>query len=132
MSDSDFKFELRDDGVLIVYPHGPLRTRDFDKLAELVDPWINAKHELQGIVINVEKFPGWENLKGFISHIKFVGSHERKVRRVALAVDGLLPEFMAQFTKHFIKAEVKQFAFSNLEGAILWARGEKVMASPNP
>ena len=70
--------------------------------------------------------------RALISHIKFVDAHERKVKRVALAVDGLLPEFMAQFTKHFIKAEVKQFAFSNLEGAILWARGEKVMASPNP
>jgi len=66
MIESDFKFELRDDGVLIVHPHGPLRKQDFDKLAELVDPWIRMNHELQGIVVSVEKFPGWENLKSLI------------------------------------------------------------------
>ena len=121
MTESNLKFEMRSNGVLIIQPQGPLRKEDFKKLADFVDPWIEKNHHLQGVVISVKNFPGWENFKGFISHFRFVNAHERKVKRVALAVDGLLPEIIAHLTKHFIKAKIKQFDFSDLEGAIVWA-----------
>ena len=125
MAESNLKFEMRDDGVLVVRPQGPLQ-EDFVKLAEVVDPWIKKNHQLQEVVISVKKFPGWENFKSFISHFKFVNAHERKVQRVALAVDGLLPEIISHLTKHFIKAKIKQFDFSDLDAAVVWAKGEQV------
>jgi hypothetical protein len=120
----NLKFELRDDGILLVRPQGPLQKEDFVKLAEMVDPWIKIHNQLNGVVISVKKFPGWESFGSFISHIKFVNAHERKVERVALAVDGILPEIIANLTKHFIKAKIKQFSFSDLDEAIAWAKGD--------
>ena len=57
---SNMKVELRDSGVLIVRHQGKLRTEDFEKLAGIVDPWIEKNHQLRGVVICIQKFPGWK------------------------------------------------------------------------
>ena len=129
MAESSLKLEMRNNGVLIIQPQGPLRKEDFAQLAEVVDPWLQENHKLEGVVISVRKFPGWETFSSFISHFKFVNAHEKKVKRVAIAVDGLLPDIMVHLTKHFIKAKIKQFDFTDLEGAIAWAQGHHVAKS---
>ena len=67
--ESTLKFEVGDDGVLVVNPHGPLRREDFDKLAGIVDPWIEAHQQLRGLVISMPKFPGWENIGSVFQHM---------------------------------------------------------------
>jgi hypothetical protein len=62
-------------GVLIVRPEGKLESRDFQVLSEAVDPFIEDKGGLNGIIIVAEKFPGWEDLDGMIEHIRFVRNH---------------------------------------------------------
>lgn len=121
--ESSLKFELRDNGVLIVRPQRALSREDFDKLAAVVDPWIETHHQLNGFVICIKKFPGWENVGSLIHHFEFVKAHHRKVRRVALAVDGALPEIMSKLANHFVEAEIKHFSFENTEEAIKWANG---------
>ncbi len=121
--DSPFKFELRDDGVLIIHPHGPLQPGDFDKLSSVVDPWIEDHHMLHGLVVSVDKFPGWENVGGFIHHIDFIRSHYQKIERVALAMDGLLPELLTKVGRHFVGAKVRQFKFAELNQAVEWVKG---------
>ena len=119
---SRLKIRLRD-GVLILHPLESLRKEDFDKLRKVVDPWIEKHGLLKGVVICMRKFPGWENFAGFVQHIEFVKSHERKVRRVALAVDGLLPEIISKIAAHFIQAKIRQFPFDKVGEAIQWAEG---------
>ena len=119
--ESTLKFELRDNGILIVRPQGALRREDFDKLANVVDPWIETHHQLNGVVFCIKKFPGWESIGTAIHHFEFVKSHHRKVHRVALAVDGMLPEIMSKVANHFVEAEIKQFPFESEEEAIKWA-----------
>jgi hypothetical protein len=121
-SDSTLDLKLTDDGIVIVKPKGPLRNQDFDKIAHAVDPWIESHEKLRGVVIGVEKFPGWENIGSFIHHFEFVREHQRKVRRVALAVDGALPEMMSKFASHFVEAQIKQFPFEKMDSAIAWVR----------
>ena len=58
---------LADAGVVIVEPTRPLRAEDFDALSMTVDPWIEAKGTLRGIVIHTRGFPGWENLGSFLA-----------------------------------------------------------------
>lgn len=118
---STLTFELGDDGVLVVHPHGPLRREDFDKLSGIVDPWIEAHQQLRGLVIAMPTFPGWENIGSVFQHIEFIRDHHRHVQRVALAVDGLLPEVMSHLASHFVEAEVKQFPFDQVEQARRWA-----------
>jgi hypothetical protein len=129
MAESNLKFEMREDGILILRPQGPLCSEDFEKLAGFVDPWLKINHQLRGVVISVKKFPGWESIGSFISHIKFINAHEKKVKRVALAVDGILPEIMSHIAKHFIEAKINQFNFSQLDEAIDWAKGEHVYSA---
>jgi hypothetical protein len=127
--ESNLNFDLANDGVLVLSPQGPLRREDFDSLASVVDPWLEAHNQLQGVVISVHKFPGWENFGSFIRHIEFVSSHQRKVRRVAIAADGILPEIMGKIAPHFIEAEVKQFPFAQKNEAVRWVKSAAIPAS---
>ena len=121
---SNLKFELKSDGVLLVRPHGPLGREDFDALASAVDPWITTHGKLQGVVFSVSKFPGWKNLASFIHHMEFINSHHRKVRRIGLAADGVLPELISKLAAHFVEAEIKQFPFAETDKAEAWASGK--------
>jgi hypothetical protein len=120
---SNLKYDLSNDGVLVLRPQGPLRREDFDKLSDIVDPWIESHNRLLGVVIQIEKFPGWENIGSLVHHLEFVGSHHRKVSRVAIAMNGILPEMMSKIASHFVEAEVKQFPFEQVQDAKIWARG---------
>jgi hypothetical protein len=112
---------LGDLGVLVLEPTGPLRAEDFDALALVVDPWIEAHGELHGLVIHMREFPGWENLGSFLQHMRFVREHHRKVDRVALAADGMFAELLPSIGELFIHAEIKHFDYDELERAIAWA-----------
>lgn len=122
--ESHIKIEMTSDGVLIIRPQGPLTREDFYKLASLVDPWIKTHNMLQGVVLCIPKFPGWENVGSFIEHIEFVRAHHRKVRRVAVAMDGIFPEIMSHVAGHFVEAELKQFPFTQVDEAVYWVRGQ--------
>ncbi len=118
----NLKFDLTSDGILIIRPEGPLRSHDFEELSEVVDPFIETHKKLLGVVICVEKFPGWENFNGFIKHIQFVDQHHKEVQKVALAVNGILPDLFSHIAAHFISAEIKQFGFNKLNEATRWIR----------
>ncbi len=122
-ADSNLKFELGENGILILRPQGALRRADFDKLTSIIDPLIESHHYLRGLVISFQKFPGWENIGSLIRHIEFVSAHHKKIRRVALAADGTLPEVMSKMASHFVEAEIKQFPFEQTKAAIQWAKG---------
>lgn len=109
-------------GVLLVEPHGRLRAEDFDALDAAADTWIESgEGALRGIVVHARQFPGWENLGSLLRHVRFVRDHHRKIRRVALAVDGPAAQIAPALVDHFVQAEMKQFGADDLEAAIVWA-----------
>lgn len=110
-------------GVIVVEVHQPLRAQDFDALSATADAWIEEHGALQGLVIHASRFPGWENLGSFFRHIKFVRDHHRKVKRIALAVDGQLATLAPVAAAHFVDAEIKGFDAADLDAAIVWAEG---------
>jgi hypothetical protein len=114
---------LPDLGVLVVEVERALRAQDFDALALTVDPWVEAHGDLHGVVIHARKFPGWENFGGFFRHVQFVRRHERKVKRIALVMDGELASLGPSIGEHFVHAELKGFAYAELAAAITWAAG---------
>lgn len=113
-------------GVLLLEPQGPLRAEDFETVAADVDPWIEAHGPLHGVVVHARAFPGWENVAALMSHLRFVRDHERDVRRVALALDGALPEIAATIGKHFVAAELKAFPYDKVADALAWAAQKPV------
>jgi hypothetical protein len=107
--------------VMIVEVGGPLRSEDFEALTATANEWLDKHHELRGLVIHARQFPGWEDLGGFLGHVRFVRDYHRKIARVALAVDGKLAELAPRFAEHFVEAEIKEFGHDELRRAVAWA-----------
>jgi hypothetical protein len=117
------KFD-RDAGIVTVTPSVPLNENDFSVLASEVDPYIEKEGKLNGLIIQVESFPGWENFAGLISHLKFIREHHKKIEKVAAVSDGKIVSIMPQIVDHFVNAKVKYFPYENLYEAILWMQSQ--------
>lgn len=115
---------LPESGVIVVEINEALRAQDFDALAVTADNWIHAQGVLNGLVIHAHHFPGWENLRGLIRHVRFVRDHHRKIKRVALVSDAKLASLAPQIGEHFVEAELKHFGYDELNAALDWVRNE--------
>ena len=108
-------------GIVVIEVAAPLRVADFDALAATVDSWLATHDALQGVVVHARAVPGWENLRALLRHLRFVRDHHRRVRRVALAVDGALADLAPTVAGHFVRAQLRRFAYDQLDAAIAWA-----------
>ena len=112
-------------GILTVRPEEKLEAQDFRTLSETVDPFIEEKGELTGLIIETEKFPGWKEFGGMIEHMKFVRDHHREIGRIALVTDSKIADMAQSLGKHFIKATVKHFPYKEIESARHWVSAAK-------
>jgi len=106
--------------ILHVKPLGPLAKDDFDRLASEVDPYIDETGNLAGLILEVTKFPGWENFGAAIRHFRFVRDHHKKIRKVAVVTDSFIGNIAESVTSHFISAQVRHFNADQLESAKEW------------
>lgn len=113
---------LRDEGILIVLPQGRLESADFERLAQEVDPYIQERGKLAGLMIHAEAFPGWDDLGALISHLKFVKDHHKRIRKVAAVTDSPFLSIMPRVVDHFVSAEVKHFDYRDKDAALAWLR----------
>jgi hypothetical protein len=119
------QYELnRADGILIVTPIGPLEAADFVNLVREVDPYIEEKGKLNGLLICAKSFPGWENIAAFLSHIKFVKNHHQKIRKIAAVTGGGFLAIMPQVANRFVQAEVRRFDYAEKDAALNWLKGK--------
>ena len=119
-------YELdRTEGILILEPSGPLESTDFKKLAREVDPYIREKGKLDGLMIYAKSFPGWDNFAAFLSHMKFVRNHHRKIRKIAAVTGSSFLSIMPQVAKHFVQAEVRHFDYDDKDAALNWLKAGK-------
>ncbi len=117
------QYELnKADGILILEPSGPLESADFEKLVREVDPYIEEKGKLNGLMIYTKSFPGWENFASFLSHIIFVKNHHRKVKKIAAVTESSFLSIMPQVAKHFVQAKVKHFDYKDKDAALNWLK----------
>jgi len=117
------KFD-KDAGIVTVTPSAPLDEKDFALLASEVDPYIEKEGKLNGLVIQIESFPGWEDFAGLISHLKFVREHHKKIEKVAAVSDGRIVSIMPRIVDHFVNAKVKYFPYESLDEAISWVKSQ--------
>ena len=113
---------LRDEGILIVSPVGRLESADCKRLAQEVDPYIQEKGKLAGLMIYAEAFPGWDHLGALISHLKFVKDHHKQIKKVAAVTDSTLLSIMPRVVDQFVSAEVRHFDYRYSEAALEWLR----------
>ncbi len=116
--------ELNEDtGILEVRPTGKLEVADFERLGMLADPYIERHGELPGLLLQIDKFPGWENFAGMIKHFRFVREHHKKVRRIAIVTDTPAGKVAENVFNHFVAATIKTFPAGHADEARAWILG---------
>jgi SpoIIAA-like len=111
---------LRDRKILVITPEGPLEEADFERLAKEVDPFIASSGKLRGVMVYARSFPGWESFGAFVSHLKFVANHHRKIERIAAVSDSGFLKIMPRIADHFVQAEIKHFDVAQKDQALAW------------
>ena len=106
--------------VLYLHPTSALQKEDFAKLAKSVDPHIEKKGDLAGIVLDLKVFPGWENLGAMAAHLKFVREHHRKVKKIAIVTDAKIGMLGEKLASHFVAATIKHFPAGETAAAEKW------------
>jgi SpoIIAA-like len=112
-------------GIAILEPQGALSKVDFARAAKAIDPQIEKSGRLNGIVVRIQEFPGWDSFGALASHLRFVKGHHRKIARVALCTDSALGSVAPKIGRHFVQAEIRAFKSSEFESAKSWAASER-------
>ncbi len=110
--------------IAILEPHGALSADDFALAAKTVDPYIEKYGHFRGLIIHVRSFPGWESFGAFVSHMKFVKDHHRKVSHIAISTDSVIGTLAEHITSHFVSAQIRSFAFDEIGSAKAWILGQ--------
>ena len=111
---------LREQGILILFPDGPLQKGDFERIAQVIDPFIESNGKLAGLMISAKAFPGWESFGALLSHLRFVKDHHRNIDRIAAVSDSEFLKIMPHIAKHFVSAEIRQFPSDEKTQALAW------------
>lgn len=112
------------EGIAVLEPDGELSESDFKNAAETIDPYIEKVGKLNGLIIHVRSFPGWDSFASFITHMQFVKQHHKKVSRIAFVTDSPIGSIAENIASHFVNAEIKNFSFDELENAKKWILGD--------
>ena len=113
---------LRDTGILLLRPEGPLQSSDFESVAKVVDPYIQQRGKLRGVMVEAPSFPGWDSFAALVSHMRFIRDHHRQIAKIAAVSDSAVLSIAPQIAKHFVKAELRHFHAKEREAALAWLR----------
>lgn len=111
------------DAILCLRPTAPLEEVDFAQLTNEVDPFIEEKGGLAGLIIDAPTFPGWESLGAMAAHFRFVRDHHKHIKKVALVTDSATGNVAEYLAAHFVAAEIKHFPAGELDEAKSWISG---------
>jgi len=109
--------------ILHLRPKGELTKDDFAQIAATVDPQIEKKGALAGIIIELSAFPGWDSLGAMVAHLRFVRGHHKQVKKVAVVTDARLGAVAEKLASHFVAATIKHFPAGQADAARNWIAG---------
>jgi MFS superfamily sulfate permease-like transporter len=115
---------LQPEGILVLTPESPLGAIDFERLAQEIDPYIEASGNLRGVMIDAKSFPGWKDFAGAVAHLRFVKDHHQKIQKLAVVSDSTVLTLVPKIAGHFVQAEVRHFSPSRREEALHWLEGD--------
>ena len=110
-------------GILHLRPKGALEKEDFAKLATTVDPFIESKGDLAGIIVDAPGFPGWDSFGAMAAHFRFVREHHKRVKKIAVVTDAAMGNVAEKLVSHFVAATVKRFPAGETKAAEQWILG---------
>jgi len=123
---------LPEQGILVVTPIDKLESADFERLRGLANPYIEEHGGLNGLMIEAQSFPGWEDFAGMLSHFRFIREFESQIKRVALVSDSTVLTILPNIAAHFVAAEVRHFDFQQRERALQWLQDPSTPSTEVP
>jgi SpoIIAA-like len=111
---------LEADGILVIRPQGRLEATDFQKIAQEVDPYIEANGKLHGVMVEAKSFPGWKDFAALIAHLRFVKDHHQKIEKIAAVSDSGFLSIAPKIASHFVQADVRHFPSAQKDEALAW------------
>lgn len=109
--------------IVTLEPQGALSKEDFDTAVKIIDPYIEESGKLNGLIIETESFPGWDNFAALSRHITFVKNHHQKIKRLAFVTDSVVGNLAENIADHFVEAQIKTFPFGEMDEAREWIAG---------
>ena len=106
--------------IATLRPDGELSENDFRNAAQVIDNYLARSESLNGLIIQVESFPGWDSFSAFTAHLKFIREHHKKISHLAFVTDSPLGSFAENIANHFVSAEIKSFPYNEFENAVQW------------
>jgi len=117
----DLTFEFLDEqGVLVLHPHGEIEAADFDRIANVIDPYIEKTGTLKGVMIIAENFPGWDDLGALVAHFRFIKTHRHKVKRLAIVSNDRVMSAGPYLARHIAVKESRLFSIAEKNEALAW------------
>ena len=110
-----------ENSILFVRPISSLEESDFLELAKVADPYIEETGNLNTLIIDTPKFPGWENFAAAIAHFRFVKDHQKHIKKIALVTDSAIGNVAEHLASHFVSAKIRHFPAGQIEAATQWA-----------
>ena len=117
---------LEDDKILILESIKPLAKEDFEYVNSIINPFLEKYKELNGVILKIKEFPGWDRLSSMKAHFEFIKKHHEKVKKLAFVTDSSLVEIFEHFAKFVVHPKVKEFAYDKLDEALKWIKEDSV------
>lgn len=111
---------LRDKNILIITPHGSLEKADFETIANELELALRSNGKLNGLMINIQSFPGWKNFEALAAHLKFVSGHHRRIERIAVVTSSRLLRIIPAVARLFVHPEIRLFDHKQRAPALSW------------
>ena len=106
--------------VLTIRPESALDKSDFEELAAVVDPQIDKHGDLNGLIVEAARFPGWDSFGSLVSHLRFVRDHHQHVKKLAVVTDSHLGDVAEHLASHFVSADIRHFPADDVDEARRW------------
>ena len=59
-------------------------------------------------------------LSDMVEHFCFVNNHQQHIKKVALVSDAEIADILPSLVSHFVRVEIKSFAYDECEKAVAW------------
>jgi hypothetical protein len=106
-----------------------LQKADFERLRLLVDPYLEKRGELKGLLIDAETFYGWADFSSLLSHIRFAHNYQKNIERVAAVTDNSFLAILPAVADYFADAKVRHFEYQDRDKALDWLRSGRTSTS---
>ena len=114
--------------ILYMQPKSALAAEDFIKIAEAVDPHIEATGGLAGVIIEVPTFTGWESFGALVAHFRLIRDHHKYVSKVAVVSDSTLVKLIESLASLPTLSRPKSgSSLGGTEAATQWILGDSTL-----